>query len=281
MPGTFNGNIYGSFINYNFFHHTSYRLANSTALAINPLTTPSLQLSPSSTINLNPHQSIIDTFDQDSYLGTRERHLSSSQTEKRRNNSQQEHSLQKRLCCCFVRPFKKNRNIYRTAKQKKSLEKCQTTRYSHKGEERTVLNAKELYISRKKRNRLNAFRSAFWTLIVMLSVMSGGFFLSNNTSEFLNATVQTTLDGSVPLTEVFFPSVVVCNINQIRKSFFEELGFYDNDTLVRIMYEDFIKGTIETEIAERNGNDPKRTGFHDVRGFISITFTRIDFLLML
>ena len=30
------------------------------------------------------------------------------------------------------------------------------------------------------------------------------------------------------------------------------------------MYEDFIKGTIETEIAERNGNDPKRTGFHDV-----------------
>ena len=102
----------------------------------------------------------------------------------------------------------------------------------------------------------------------MLSVVSGGFFLSNNTSEFLNATVQTTLDGSVPLSEVFFPSVVVCNINQIRKSFFAELGFYENDTLVRIMYEDFIKGTIETERAERNGNeandDPKRTGFYEV-----------------
>ena len=36
-----------------------------------------------------------------------------------------------------------------------------------------------------------------------------------NTTEFLNATVQTTLDGSVPLSEVFFPSVVVCNINQV------------------------------------------------------------------
>ena len=103
---------------------------------------------------------------------------------------------------------------------------------------------------------------------MMFSVVAGGFFLSNNTSEFLNATVQTTLDGSVPLSEVFFPSVVVCNINQIRKSFFEELGFYENDTLVRIMYEDFIKGTIETEIAERNGNDPKRTGFHDVSIFV-------------
>ena len=93
-------------------------------------------------------------------------------------------------------------------------------------------------------------------------------FLNNNTSEFLNATVQTTLDGSVPLSEVFFPSVVVCNINQIRKSFFAELGFYENDTLVRIMYEDFIKGTIETERASRNGNgandDPKRAAFYEV-----------------
>ena len=88
----------------------------------------------------------------------------------------------------------------------------------------------------------SAFRSSFWTLIIMASVVSGGFFLHNNTSEFLHSTVQTTLDGSVPLSEVFFPSVVVCNINQIRKSFFAELGFYENDTLVRIMYEDFIKG---------------------------------------
>ena len=59
--------------------------------------------------------------------------------------------------------------------------------------------------------------------------------------------------------------VVVCNINQIRKSFFAELGFYENDTLVRIMYEDFIKGTQADDISERNANDPKRTGFHEVR----------------
>ena len=96
----------------------------------------------------------------------------------------------------------------------------------------------------------------------MFSVVAGGFFLSNNTSEFLNATVQTTLDGSVPLSEVFFPSVVVCNINQIRKSFFEELGFYENDTLVRIMYEDFIKGTIETETPQTK---PIKTGLNRIK----------------
>ena len=110
----------------------------------------------------------------------------------------------------------------------------------------------------------SAFRSLFWTLIIMASVGSGGFFLHNNTSEFLNSTVQTTLDGSVPLSEVYFPSVVVCNINQIRKSFFAELGFYENDTLVRIVYEDFIKGTMEEREDRGEDKDPKREAFYEV-----------------
>ena len=78
--------------------------------------------------------------------------------------------------------------------------------------------------------------------------------------------MQTTLDNTVPLSEVFFPSVVVCNINQIRKSFFEELGFYENDTLVRIMYEDFIKGTMDADWeASKVTKDPKRNAFYEVR----------------
>ena len=85
-------------------------------------------------------------------------------------------------------------------------------------------------------------------------------------SIFNNSTVQTTLDNTVPLSEVFFPSVVVCNINQIRKSFFEELGFYENETLVRIMYEDFIKGTMDADWeASKVTKDPKRNAFYEVR----------------
>jgi len=53
----------------------------------------------------------------------------------------------------------------------------------------------------------------------------------------------TTVDTmTVPLSEVFFPSVVVCNINQVRKSFFEELGIYDNETFIRQIYYDYIEG---------------------------------------
>ena len=118
----------------------------------------------------------------------------------------------------------------------------------------------------------SAFRSLFWTLIIMASVGSGGFFLHNNTSEFLNSTVQTTLDGSVPLSEVYFPSVVVCNINQIRKSFFAELGFYENDTLVRIVYEDFIKGTMEEREDRGADKDPKREAFYEVIFYLFQSF---------
>ena len=56
-------------------------------------------------------------------------------------------------------------------------------------------------------------------------------------------------------------------IIQIRKSFFAELGFYENDTLVRIMYEDFIKGTMDADERDKSPpeTDPKRTAFYEVR----------------
>ena len=75
-------------------------------------------------------------------------------------------------------------------------------------------NNASLRLKREMRLGLRTFRFTFWLLIVLASVISGALFLYNNTTEFWNSTVQTTLDGSVPLSEVFFPSVLVCNINQ-------------------------------------------------------------------
>lgn len=59
---------------------------------------------------------------------------------------------------------------------------------------------------------------------------------------------------TVPLSEVFFPSVVVCNINQVRKSFFEELGIYDNETFIRQIYYDYIEGKSSNTL-HHSGND--------------------------
>ncbi len=43
-------------------------------------------------------------------------------------------------------------------------------------------------------------------------------FLYNNTWNFVHSNVVTTVDTmTAPLSDVFFPSVVVCNINQVKK----------------------------------------------------------------
>ena len=45
---------------------------------------------------------------------------------------------------------------------------------------------------------------------------------------------------TAPLSEIYFPSVTVCNINQARKSFFDELGISDNVTMIRKIHSQFL-----------------------------------------
>ena len=60
------------------------------------------------------------------------------------------------------------------------------------------------------------FKHIFWSIIVCVAMGCAAIFLYSNTIDFMNATVVTTVDTmTVPLSEVFFPSVVVCNINQV------------------------------------------------------------------
>ena len=69
---------------------------------------------------------------------------------------------------------------------------------------------------------------------------------------------------TVPLTEVFFPSVVVCNINQVRKSFFNELGIYDNETFIRQIYFDYIEGKADKRHnAANNEDDVQKIELHE------------------
>ena len=52
--------------------------------------------------------------------------------------------------------------------------------------------------------------------MVLSSVIIAFFFVFKQTSEFTKATVVTTVDTTTaPLTDVFFPAVTICNINQV------------------------------------------------------------------
>ncbi len=67
-------------------------------------------------------------------------------------------------------------------------------------------------------------KRAFWSAIVSLSMCTAVGFLYNNTWNFVHSNVVTTVDTmTAPLSDVFFPSVVVCNINQVKK---EEVKTY-------------------------------------------------------
>ena len=62
----------------------------------------------------------------------------------------------------------------------------------------------------------SGFKHIFWSGIVCIAMGWAATFLYSNTIDFMNSTVVITVDTmTAPLSEVFFPSVVVCNINQV------------------------------------------------------------------
>ena len=55
-----------------------------------------------------------------------------------------------------------------------------------------------------------------WIGMVLSSVVVAVGFVFKQTSEFTKATVVTTVDTTTaPLSDVYFPSVTICNINQV------------------------------------------------------------------
>ena len=62
----------------------------------------------------------------------------------------------------------------------------------------------------------------FMQVMVITSVIVACCFVFKQASEFNNATVVTTVDTmTAPLTQVFFPSVTICNINQVTQRYFQ------------------------------------------------------------
>jgi Amiloride-sensitive sodium channel len=58
-----------------------------------------------------------------------------------------------------------------------------------------------------------------WACMVLSSVVVACGFVYMQTSEFTKATVVTTVDTTTaPLSDVYFPSVTICNINQVWRS---------------------------------------------------------------
>ncbi len=66
--------------------------------------------------------------------------------------------------------------------------------------------------------------TVFWTVIITASIASSAYIMTTHVQEFLAETVSYNLESpTVPLDDVFFPSVTLCNMNSLRKSFIQTL----------------------------------------------------------
>jgi hypothetical protein len=66
--------------------------------------------------------------------------------------------------------------------------------------------------------------TVFWMLIIVASTGCVGFLLYFNVLDFIEASVSFNLQSPTnTLDDVYFPSVALCNMNLLRKSFIKEL----------------------------------------------------------
>ncbi len=73
-----------------------------------------------------------------------------------------------------------------------------------------------LYMSSSGGGRRGSFWRFAWTLVVLASIGVASIFIYKASEEFTKATVVTTIHSTTePLTDVYFPAVTVCNINQV------------------------------------------------------------------
>ena len=81
--------------------------------------------------------------------------------------------------------------------------------------EETTLNG-WYYLAKKSVGRIGR---SYWALVVLGSLVLSGFFIYGATNEFLDSTVIITVDSvTASLDKVLFPSLVVCNQNQVPQN---------------------------------------------------------------
>ena len=91
-------------------------------------------------------------------------------------------------------------------------------------------------------------KNIFWFIILVSSAIGATVLIYYNTKTFQTATFLTTVETmTAPLSEVFFPSITICNINQARKSFFDEIGVYENESLIWQIQSQYLGGSDPNE----------------------------------
>ncbi len=92
-----------------------------------------------------------------------------------------------------------------------------------------------------------------WGLVIFSSIVTASVILTYAFLEYIKDAVQTTYDPSLgTVDELYFPTVTLCNINQIRQSFVSELGLTEGQLtqIKRLLYYGSEQALTDQEIAQ-------------------------------
>ena len=83
----------------------------------------------------------------------------------------------------------------------------------------------------------------FWFFIILMSISLSIYFLIINTKAFLKATTVTSIDSTTAsLKDLIFPSLYICNVNQVTKSFLKNLKVDKDDHAKQSLFDEFLTG---------------------------------------
>ena len=109
------------------------------------------------------------------------------------------------------------------------------------------------FLGQHERSSKSPWQVFYWLVAVTISLTLGITYMICNIKEYNNAVPITSLDNvTIPLSEIYFPSVAVCNINQVRQSYFEEFGSTVSQSFINQVYYKYIEGKFDNNTTYNN-----------------------------
>ena len=106
------------------------------------------------------------------------------------------------------------------------------------------------YLNISKQSR---WKRIYWTICILVSIICAILVLVQTITELINENVITFQDPKEhSLEEIYFPGLTICNVNQVRRSYFEELGIYGNETAINHIHSYYMGDHVSMDQANKN-----------------------------
>ena len=85
-------------------------------------------------------------------------------------------------------------------------------------------------------------RKLLWVLVVLTAWAFAMYFLVTAIGEYMQSTTVTSIDTTTAsLKDIYFPGIVLCNVNQVSKAFLRSINV-ESDEDSKVLFSEFLDG---------------------------------------